>query len=265
MIVHESVGFEALEFIPMADSLSFPLMPAGWLYNPDDDPFLGKSIFTRIGKRIQKTVKKIGKPVMKVVKKNFVKFAPILAVAAQVLNVIPGLGVAVGAAIAIGGQVMKMKQEQKAFKAATKEEETAMAVEQVAADKEANTYLDDAYTQGESYFMSMGMPRDKWTALTIEGKTTFLNDTVYTANEAKFTAAGITKEKFRTMTEAERGAIVTAAEQEEAAAAGVGVGEGEFPWMWVGIGVGGVLVVLTALYLLTRESEPIRIPQVAPV
>lgn len=247
MIVQESIGFEALdfapmEFMPLSDSLSFPF----------DDPFLGKSIFTRIGKRIKKVVKRIGKPVMKVVKKNFVKAAPFLAAAAQVLNIVPGLGIAVGAAIAIGGQVMKMKQEKKALKAATKEEEAAMAADQAAADKEANTYLDDAYTQGENYFSSMGMPRTKWATLSIQDKTNFLNDTLYTANEAKYAAAGVTKQKFLAMSETERSAIIAQAEQESA---------GEFPWMWVGIGLGGALVVLTAIYLMTRESAPARIPQ----
>lgn len=208
------------------------------------DPYLGKSIL----KRVAKKVKKAGRPVMKAVRKKFVKVAPVLAAASQLLNlVVPGLGVAVGVAISAGAAAMKIRQERKEearLKKLSKEEEAAAAAEVAAAEKEAHESLDAAYAQGEGYFTERyGMSREKWSALSVEEKTRFLNGAVYDANRERLQAAGIARDQFTALSKEEQERILREA----------GVGEGFPEWGYYCLLAGGAIAIILAVYLATRD------------
>lgn len=110
-----------------------------------DGGTLGGSFLSKAGKTLKKGMayhrktmrkvwnKTVPKPIRKVfTRKNFIKYAPILAGAAQILNIIPGLGIAVSLAILAGAAAVavadtvavkkQMKADQKKMDAKTAKE-----------------------------------------------------------------------------------------------------------------------------------------------
>lgn len=271
MIVRESARIGSLRRL---DLLSFPHDDLGPLPFPYDQPDIGnldsilskaisrisvktkkvvkkivpKSIATAItkaAKSVRAVVKKAATPAMKGFKKYFPKVAPFLAIAVQVFNVIPGLGVALGVAISVGSAALTTHQNLVAMKKAgklAKEEEAAMDAEAADLDRQANESLDSTYNTGESLFASeYGMPRDQWSALSVEGKTKFLKEAVALANQKKFAAVGVTPKQFSEMTEEE---------SERALEEAFGIPT----WGWVAIAGGGVLLVVGLAFLLKSKK-----------
>jgi hypothetical protein len=190
MLVNERVSVGSLRMF------SFPHADFGPLPFPYDQPMngLGKSFMKSVSavhkkiyhatvpKGLRKQFKKIGGKL----KKGFLKIAPILAIAAQILNFIPGLGIAVGlaitagaAALTISAQAIQMQEGKKAMakadKAANKESDTEVA----ASEKEANEKANEAYVVGEKYFTDKyGVNREAFESATLEEKLSFLQTAI---------------------------------------------------------------------------------------
>jgi hypothetical protein len=160
---------------------------------------------TRVGKAIRRIQADVVAHVRKVfTKKWFMKAAPYLAIAAQILNfVVPGLGVLVSLAITASSTALSMVEAKKAQKAVAKAEAAAnkeVAADQAAADVEANKALDDAYSKAGLYFTTTyGMTDIKWAALPVEGKNKFLNIVIYDQHAKAMQDMGVTRDAFQEM------------------------------------------------------------------
>lgn len=160
---------------------------------------------TRVGKAVVRIHADIVAHVRKVfTKKWFMKAAPYLAIAAQLLNfVVPGLGVLVGFAISASSTALALSEAKKAKKAMAKAEAAAdkeIAADQASADAEANKALDEAYSKAGLYFTTTyGMTDIKWAALSVEGKNKFLNVVIYDQHAKAMQAMGITRDAFQAM------------------------------------------------------------------
>lgn len=190
MLVNERVSVGSLRMF------SFPHADFGPLPFPYDQPFsgLGKSIIKKAGavhrkvfkkivpKSIRKKLKKIGGKL----KKGFMKAAPFLAIAAQILNFIPGLGIAVGlaitagaAALTIAAQALQMQEGKKAMAKADKAAGKEADVEVAAKEAEAHRTANEAFVVGEQYFTGKyGVTREEFEASPIEDKLAFLQTAI---------------------------------------------------------------------------------------
>jgi len=257
----------------------------------------GRQLGASLGKKVRKTVKRAGRGVKRIAKtkafqyamapftagmsiasvrkgakKALVKYGPYVAIAAQALNlVVPGLGVAVGAAIAAGSTALQAKEAKKQVKEAEKQALSAQAAEtQAMADEQMNS----AYTTGEKYFTEKyGMSRDKWTALPYDDKLKFVQNVVYDQNQEQMAAEGVTREQFMAMPVEEQNSIVAALGETEfkelssgerrkltaelASAVGEPVPEegllGLPLWAWLAIG-GTVVVGIPVVVMLARRK-----------
>ena len=139
-----------------------------------------------IPKKLQKAFKKLGKKFKKV----FIKIAPALAIVAQVLNFIPGLGVAVGLAITAGAAALtvgaKVLETKEAAKKAGKEEKAAEAEATqavIVADKDAHAKADEAFMKGADYFQSKyDITPEMFKSFTLDEKMAFFQQAVEDAN-----------------------------------------------------------------------------------
>lgn len=190
MLVNERVSVGSLRMF------SFPHADFGPLPFPYDRSFdgLGKSILSKAGaahrkvfkkivpKALRKQLKKIGGKL----KKGFVKAAPWLAIAAQLLNIIPGLGIAVGlaitagaAAVTIAAQAIQMQEGKKAMAKADKEAGKEADVEVAAKEEEAHMKADEAFVVGETYFTEKyGVTLEEFKASPLDQKLAFLQTAI---------------------------------------------------------------------------------------
>lgn len=189
MLVNERLSFGRLDRV---GHFSFPHHDLGPLPFPYDLPVegLGKSVIKKIGAAHRKVFKKIvPKSIRKALKKfggkfktYFVKLAPILSIAAQVLNFIPGLGVAVGLAITAGAAAINLSEQSKAAKAGAKASKEAVKesdAELVAAEAAANEKANAAFATGEEYFTKRyGITRADFEASPLDEKLAFLQQAV---------------------------------------------------------------------------------------
>jgi hypothetical protein len=264
--IHDTLEFSDLEFAlhvrPLAEVASVEVFQDGFGL----DPVYGGGLGARKGlKKIGQKLKKIVKKHLKRLKKGFLKAAPILGIVALALNfIVPGLGVLVGLAINLAAGAIQMADAKKAAQKAKKVEKKAEtadaaeeAVEQQAADADADQASVDAYTKGESYFVSKyGMTREKFMALTPKGRYDFLMGTTYDVNVSKFASKGVSREAFITMPIDSQTALLAQIN----AAAGIMTEEdainamlgGSTPVSLIAIGVGAVAIILI-VYLLTRK------------
>jgi hypothetical protein len=269
---HDTLEFSDLEFAlrvrPIGEVASIEVFPAAFGLVAEDVSLddLGKGAFSKISKlhkkiyhkTVPKSLRKHFDKFGKVLKKGFIKFAPILGIAAIALNfIVPGLGILVGLAINLAAGAMKMQAAKKEMKDAKKAESADEAAEQQKVDAEADQASIDAYSKGESYFVSKyGMTRDKFMALTSKGRYDFLMGVTYDANVGKFTSAGVTRDAFVAMPIDNQTALLAQIN----AAGGVMTEEDAIDAMFggsstlpiVAIGVGAVAIILV-VYLLTRE------------
>lgn len=259
---------------PIAD-LNFGLefRPIGEIANEElygEFGDLGKSFFRKIGKVLTKVHRTIyhatvpgfiRKQLLKVgkkAKKAFIKLAPFIAIAAQILNFIPGLGVAVGLAIMLAATAITvtagvMKQQQ-AKKTAKKEEAAAAAADaaQEAEDyKEAGAKADDAYAKGaqQLFIPKYGMTPDKWGKLTSKDKITFLNGVVFDGYPQETAKMGVTRADFNQMLPEEQVLLLA-----KLGGAGDDIFDEESPITYIAIGV-TALAIIIVVYALTRKKK----------
>lgn len=174
-----------------------------------------------LGFNFRKLIKKIGTPFMKVTraqfkpirrfftKKFFLKAAPFLSIAAELLNlVVPGLGVAIGIAISLTATAMALHDKKVMEKKAKAATAAANAQDQATIDKadsDANASLDSAFNTGQAFFMSAyGETPAMWQKLTIDGKTRFLNVAIYDRNATNMQAIGISRDAFQKLSTAQQ-------------------------------------------------------------
>lgn len=147
----------------------------------------------KLHRKIEKKLWKhtVPKPIRRVFsRKNFVKYAPILAAVAQVLNVIPGLGIAVGAAIMAGLAVVtaiaKVHQEKADY---IKQQKTE--------DAQANA----AFQQSQPYITeTYGITFDQFKAMKPDDKVAFLQQVQQEAQPSQTSGwgmAGVTRIRRR--------------------------------------------------------------------
>lgn len=167
-----------------------------------------KKAYSSVRKRVTSPIKKVIKVKRKIFKKvapprfsrfvsrvgkkgkaAFIKAAPWLAIAAQVLNFIPGLGLAVGVAITAGSVALQLSASliaQHDAKKAFKEQEKADDAELQKLDSEvraeenkATLAAMDAFIKGEKYFSEKyKMTRTDFAALPLEDKMAFLEKSI---------------------------------------------------------------------------------------
>lgn len=165
---------------------------------------------TRVGKAVVRIHADVVAHVRKVfTKKWFMKAAPYLSIAAQLLNfVVPGLGVLVGLAISASSMALSLVEAKKAKQAMAKAEDAAnkeIAADQVAADAEANKALDAAYVKAGLYFTTTyGMTDVKWAALPVEGKNKFLNVVIWDQHAKAMQDMGSTRDTFQALSVGEQ-------------------------------------------------------------
>jgi hypothetical protein len=213
LIVLENKGFENLEWLSDHDVLSLIVSRPALFSGLSDIDGLGISFKDRLKQAFQPTmqlhrriVKKLPPPIRRyMTTKFFLKAAPFLSIAAQVLNLlVPGLGVLVSLAISAAATAIAMKQAKDAkrkMKKVSASEEAEIAKEEVVANAEANKALDKAYKSGEVYFTSAyQMTPDKWGKLSIEDKTRFLNIVIYDKNKPSMEEHGVSRDSFVAMT-----------------------------------------------------------------
>jgi hypothetical protein len=113
-------------------------------------------------------------------RKNFIKFAPILAVVAQVLNIIPGLGVAVGVAIMAGSAAITV-----ALAIAKQKQMQAQALKST---KDANAQANASFDASKAYLVpTYGVTQAQFNAMSLDNKQAFLQ----TASDQAPQAAGL--------------------------------------------------------------------------
>jgi len=235
---------------------------------------VGKSL-KRVVKAPAKIAKKVGSFVKRQWKKDVArtkkfigKYGKWIALAAQVLNFIPGLGIAVGlaiaaaaAAIAAASQVITVKAAAAASKKAEDQanaEATAMTAK--AAKDEANVQMDEAYLKGQQYFSDKyKMTPDKWKAMQYDQKSMFLNEVVFDQHAQVFETAGVTKDAFSKLTIEQQHELIT-----KLGAALEGAGE-KLPFeedflglpilAWVGIGGAIAISIPLVAYFLKPKKE----------
>jgi hypothetical protein len=264
--VHEALELRDVDF-------SLPVRPIVDFVDHEvafDLDGLGKSFFRRVTKALTKIHKKIYhatvpkfirdhvRRVGKRLKKDLVKFGPFIAIAAQILNFIPGLGVLVGlaimaaaTAISVGATVVKQQEAKKA----AKKEEAAAAAEDAAAEaaeyKDAGAKADEAYAKGaqQLFIPKYGMTQDKWSKLTSKDKISFLNGVVFDAHPEQATQVGITRDQFNQLLPEEQVAVL---------AKFGGLGDEFFdessPLTYVAIGA-TALAIVVVVYLVTRRKK----------
>lgn len=190
MLVNERVSVGSLRMF------SFPHADFGPLPFPYNQTFdgLGKSFLKKISavhkkiyhKTVPKALRKQFKKVGGKLKKGFLKAAPFLAIAAQILNFIPGLGIAVGLAITAGAaaltitaQAIQMQEGKKAMAKADKAAGKEADVEVAAKEAEAHTKANEAFVIGETYFTEKyGVTREEFEASPLESKLAFLQTAI---------------------------------------------------------------------------------------
>jgi len=235
-----------------------------------------KRIVKKPVKMVKKTAKKVGSFVKRQWKKDIArtkkfvgKYGKWIALAAQVLNFIPGLGIAVGlaiaaaaAAIAAASQVITVKAAAKASaKAEDQANAEATALAAKAAQDEANVQMDEAYLKGQQYFTDKyKMTPDKWKVMPYDQKSRFLNEVVFDQHAQVFETAGVTKDAFAKLTIEQQHELIT-----KLGAALEGAGEklpfeGDFLGLpilaWVGIGgVIAISIPLVAYFLKPKTAE----------
>lgn len=145
-----------------------------------------RDIFKKIApKRLENFVSRTGKKA----KKHFPKYAPYLAAVAQVLNFIPGLGVAVGlaitagaAAIQIAGVAIEVNEAKKAMdhmEEADVKEIERLDAEALAEERKAKQAAIDAFIAGESYFTEKyGITRAQFEVMELPDMMAFLEKAV---------------------------------------------------------------------------------------
>lgn len=228
-----------------------------------------KSVAKKTGTVVKKGAKQVGsfvkrqwKKDMGRLKKVIGKYGTWIALAAQILNFIPGLGIAVGlaissaaAAITAASTVINMKA---AAKAAGKAEDQATIEAAKMAQQEAEAAQDEAYLKGEQYFSEKyQMTADKWQKLTYEQKARFLNEVVFDQHAALFEESGVTKDAFTKLTIEQQQDMIAklgAAFEEEGA---------KLPWeeeflglpilAWLGIG-GAIAIAIPLISFLKKPK-----------
>lgn len=238
---------------------------------------IGKSL-KRIVKKPLEIHKKVAKGVGQFVKrqwkkdiartKKFVgKYGKWIALAAQVLNFIPGLGIAVGlaiaaaaAAIAAASQVINVKAAAAASKKA-EDQANAEATAQTAkaAQDEATARMDEAYLKGQQYFTeNYKMTPDKWQAMKYEEKSKFLNEVVYDQHAKEFTESGVTKDAFSKLSIEQQHELITKLGAALEAAGDKLPFEEDFLGLpilaWVGIGGAIVISIPLVAWLLKKRN-----------
>lgn len=203
---------------------------------------------------IRKQLLKVGKQA----KKQFIKLAPFIAIAAQILNFIPGLGVVVGLAIMAGATAISIAggvmAKQEAKKTAKKEEAAAAAQEaaQEAEDyKEAGAKADEAYAKGaqQLFIPKYGMTQDKWSKLTSKDKVTFLNGVVFDAHPDETAKMGVTRADFNQMLPEEQVLLLA-----KLGGAGEDIFDESSPLTYVAIGATALAIILV-VYVVTRKKR----------
>lgn len=122
-------------------------------------------------------------------KAAFIKAAPWIAIAAQILNFIPGLGIAVSLAITAAATAIQLTAagvEKAGAKKVMKKAEAAEDAEIRKLDEEikvernkADDAAVEAYDKGEEYFnANYGMDREAFKSLSMEDKAAFLTEAV---------------------------------------------------------------------------------------
>jgi hypothetical protein len=266
--VHDALELKDVDF-------SLPVRPisdfASYEYLPElDDLGLGKSFFRKVTGTLTKIHKKIyhatvpaalRKVLRKVggkLKKVLVKAAPFIAIAAQILNFIPGLGVLVGlaimagaAAVSVGAAVIQQKEAKKKMKTAEKQAEAQERAEEQARYEEAGKKADEAYAKGGPQYFApkYGMTPDKWGKLTNKDKLIFLNTAVFDMHPEEAAKLGVTREAFGQMLPEEQ-VIVLA----KLGGAGDEIFDESSPLTYIAIGAGALAIILV-VYLLTRRKK----------
>lgn len=233
---------------------------------------LGKSFFSRAGHAISRIHKKIyhatvpaalRKVLLKVgkkAKKAFIKFAPYIAIVAQVLNIIPGLGVAVGLAIMAGATAIEIgasfAAKAEAKKAAKKAETAADAQERAEMEaqyQEAGKKADEAYAKGaQGYFIpKYGMTQDKWAKLTSKDKLSFLNGAVFDAHPQEAAQIGLTRADFMSMDPEDQVLILA----KLGGATDEVLLDEESPLTYVAIGVVSIAIIFVVYVLTSRKKK----------
>ena len=178
---------------------------------------LGTSFFQRLKEAFQPTmqlhrriVKKLPKPLQRVMStKFFLKAAPFLSIAAEVLNlVVPGLGVLVSLAINAAATAISLAEAKKAkdkFRKASAAEDAKDAADIKKANAEANASLDKAYQGGQTYFIAAyQMTPDSWKKLTVDKKTKFLNLVMFDQHKDVMDSLGVDRTAFQALTVAQQ-------------------------------------------------------------
>ena len=205
-----------------------------------------------VPKRLRDAIRRAGGKLKKVL----VKAAPFIAIAAQILNFIPGLGVLVGlaimagaAAVSVGAAVIQQKETKKKMKEAEKQAEAAERAEEQARYEEAGKKADEAYAKGAPYFgPKYGMTQDKWNKLTNKDKLTFLNTAVFDMHPEDAAKLGVTREAFLQMLPEEQVVVLA-----KLGGAGDEVFDESSPLTYIAIGAGALAIILV-VYLLTRKK-----------